>query len=230
MFRCLAPFSPVGRPDPVEVLRDETPGEQTALRRKNNLILFGINPAYIQRSRKSKSKTAPLTDGVTDQSFVPAKNMPLFIYEISLRSWFPGSSLDKVCVFPSRYKTDVLRIRLTGIHEPVMPGNLPDLLLICIFTEWENCMRKLLLRQRIQDIGLILLQAPCAQKLPPAALFVKRGSRVMPGHNRLAAQFLRTQKQLTELHISITIDAWVRSAARLVDPDKAVNHLFSELR
>ena len=52
----------------------------------------------------------------------------------------------------------------------------------------------------------------------------------MPGHNRLAAQFLRTQKQLTELHISITIDAWVRSTARLVDPDKAVNHLFSELR
>ena len=90
----------------------------------------------------------------------------------------------------------------------------------------EVDMRELLLRQPIEHIALIL---PLIQRLlQHIAAVYPRHTRVVPGHDHIAAQHLRALKKLAEFQIVVAVDAGVWRAPGKIAAHELLQDLFVE--
>lgn len=69
-----------------DALETDPPAEDSAAVKRffgseHDLIFYGIDPADIDRMSEGDSKSFTLTDSIMDDTLVPAKRSPVFVYE-----------------------------------------------------------------------------------------------------------------------------------------------------
>ena len=162
-----------------------------------------------------------------DQPLMRAERVAVGVDKPSLRGINPRIVPDKGSVIAVRDKADILAIRLLRIDKTMLHCNGAYLVLAQI-PQREQHMRKLLLRELIEDIGLIL---PLIRRLfekPAPGLPVPLHTGVMPGGHRVKSAGKRLIQQRAKFDRPVTIDAGIRRVPRAVFADKTVNHLFAE--
>ena len=81
---------------------------------KDNLVGIQGFATYIEGFRCRNSKTAALTDGIVNLTFVFAEYVALFIYEIARFRRLSGILFNKGSIISVRYEADILTVRFPG--------------------------------------------------------------------------------------------------------------------
>ena len=89
-------------------------------------------------------------------------------------------------------------------------------------------MRKLFLREHIQDVALILALIYGLQKLPASRFLTETDAGIVPGHDTIEALPQRVLKQRVEFQKTVAVDAGIRCASRLVFRNKFADDLLFE--
>ena len=189
--------------DPVKINYLCFPAKQIAFMSENDISALWRNPTCIKRLRSRNAKTSPLANGVVDNTFMLTKNISLLVNKIPCHPGIFGVVLDHASIVPVWHKANVLAVRLVCVDEAILLCNLPHLRLPQI-TEWKLCMRKLLLRHRIEDIALVLgfVQGLFEEELPVLLL----DSCIVARNKIITAQNPRSHIELVKFHVTITVD------------------------
>ena len=98
-------------------------------------------------------------------------------------------------------------------------------------------MGKLLLGHCIEHIALILGGVFCPLQAPAAGILIVADMGIMAGHDHVIPILLRPLPETSELHISIAVDAWIRSPASQIlihepvhDPAAKLIHKVQDLK
>ena len=159
---------------------------------------------------------------------MPAQHIARFVHKIP--GWvFPaGIAPDKALVIPVRHEADILAVPLAGRYKAPRLRRGSHLLLRK-GPERESDMRKLLLRQHIQHIALVLGCIEARFQEPPPVVPPLRPC-VMAGGYGAAAQLAGPADHIGKLHVPVALDAGIRRTARLVCPHKMADDILLENR
>ncbi len=137
-----------------------------------------------------------------------------------------GVALDEARMVAVWDEADVLTVRLVRVVKALRLGDLPHLR-FAERAERKARVRELRLRERIEDVALVLaLVQRFFQKPAPVFAF---DAGVVAGHDRAAADQLRAFVKTLELQVAVAVDAGVRRRTALVGGNEAVDDLMSEV-
>ena len=107
-------------------------------------------------------------------------------------------------------------------------GKRPYLFFAREISKRESGMLKLLLRKRIQHIGLILGGIKGFFQQPPSALFIEIYPRVMSRNYKIAAQLLRAAVQSVKFEKTVAVNAGIGRQAAFVTGGEFLHHRCPE--
>ena len=120
--------------------------------------------------------------------------------------------VDEARVVVVRDEADLLAVRLVGDRQPRAARVLADGVLRAI-ADREDGARELLLRQREQEVRLILRRVDAALQQVAAGRRVALDARVVAGRDRVGAEAARALDQRRELQIAVAVRAGQRRPA-----------------
>ncbi len=163
-----------------------------------------------------------------NQPAVPAQHPAGPVDEIARLRPDAERALQKAGVVAVRHEADVLAVGLAGVPEAVRGGERAHLGLAQA-AEREQRVRQLLLRHRVQHIGLVLGGVPGFFQQPAPAFGVALHPRVVPGRDLVHPHQSGALQQPAELDVPVAVDAGVRRLAAAVSLREARDHVAPEL-
>src|ERR1700722_6042754 len=140
---------------------------------------------------------------------------------------FRQVGVEKLLVVASRNEADLLRIRLRGQSQPVMPRQIANLWL-GPFPERKEGTTELILGQTKQEIGLVLGGIRRTLEQPAATVLIKLNPRVMPRRQRVRADLLRDDQELIKLQVVVAETARDGGASGQILFDERLHHITLE--
>ena len=125
-------------------------------------------------------------------------------------------------------KADILAIVLVGIYKALCFGNFPRLML-GHSAEREKDSAELILRERIQNVALILCIIGRLAKNPATLFFVVFVDGVVTRYDVVKLQFLCSVHELIKLDISVAVNARVRRSAVAICVNESLDNLQFEI-
>src|SRR3954471_1669612 len=143
---------------------------------------------------------------------VSAEDVAGFVDDHAVARGVGDAPGDERAVVVVRDETDFLAVRLVGDRQPVLPRVLADLLLRQ-GADREDRARELLLREREEEIRLVLRRVEAApQKVPAAGAALH--PRIVAGRDRIGAEAARAIGERGELEIAVAVRAGERRPPR----------------
>ena len=157
-----------------------------------------------------------------------ADRLALQIKKRSCRVLFSGILFHKLDIVPVRNEANVLTVVLPGVAESQLFRDLSHFL-FHFAAQRKLYVAKLVLCQHIQHIALILAVIQRFFQKIPAGHFVIFNEGIVSGGHILQSLLFGKAKQFIELHIPVTINAWIRCPARLICSDELSDDLVPEV-
>ena len=117
---------------------------------------------------------------------------------------------------------------LAGVAEALLLGNFADGRLVHA-AKREFCVGKLVLRQRIQHIALVLVGVQCFFQQPAAGIGVLLNAGIVAGDHIIQPVRPGKIQHLVKFHRAVAVDAGVRRAAGLIGRNELLNDLLAEI-
>ncbi len=141
--------------------------------------------------------------------------------------WLPLA--EEAAIVVARHKTDLLAVALPSHPQTQLRRASPRLLLGPL-AQREEHGGKLLLRERVEGIGLILAPIHAsAQPIAPGGL-IKAHARVVARGDIIGPQLPRPLQECRELQVLVTADARIRSAPAGVFAHEVAHHALLKNR
>ena len=140
---------------------------------------------------------------------------------------FSGGAADEGGVVAVRHEADVLTVPLFGVDEAVFLCNAAHLRL-GEATQRKQSVGKLVLRQHIEEITLVLAAVQSPLQQPAAAFFIICNLSVVAGGKAIAAHLPHLVQQRAEFDGAVADDAGVGGSARLVFRNEIAHHVFKK--
>src|SRR6185369_192600 len=132
--------------------------------------------------------------------------------------------VEKILIVAARNKTNLLRIRLLGQSQAMLPSELAHVGLIHS-AQREESSAELLLCQTKKEIGLVLGTIRGTLQQPPPARVIKFHTRIMASGDRVCPNLPRDGEQLIELQMIVAKAARNWSAAGEILLHKRPHHI-----
>ena len=167
-----------------------------------------------------------LTDGIMNDSFVPADDVSAHIDETSAFGGFARMKLGDTRIVAVRHEADILTVGLFCIDKSAFFGYLPRFAFAEI-SERKECFRELLLRHRIENITLVfcLVSGFFQQKSAVFALYF----RIVTRGDEIAIEYICAVEEFFEFHISVAVDAGIRGHAAKIAFGKFIDDFLFEI-
>ena len=201
-------------------------GIERGIRADDDSVLLRQDLHDVDLFARRERKAAALADSIVDDAAVRADDIAVKVEERAGLRRFSGALDNDLRIITVRHEADVLTVVLAGVDET---GFGCDLARVGLMQAAERKFdpRKLLLRQVIQDIALVLRRVD--RFFEDIFLPVALDARIVAGRDILAPHDVRTLKKLVELQIAVAVDAGVRRDPVFVGVHKAVDDAGAEL-
>ena len=150
-----------------------------------------------------------LTDGIAYHALVLAEDVAVRIYVIAASGLNALESADKACVVAVGDEAYVLTVGLVGVDEPCLLRQSAYLRLFEA-AEREQRMRELLLRERVQHVGLVLAPVGGTLQQISSALRVVFDYGVVSRRDVVVSELLRAPEHSVELDAAVALDTRIR--------------------
>ena len=214
--------------DPVEIPRYKRGRKERTLGADCDGVFLHILAADIDRCAHRQPQPLALAAGVAHRAAVAAHDPAVKVNKIAVRVIFAGVAFHKADIIAVRHKADVLTVVLAGVAEALLFGNFADGRLVHA-AKWELCVGKLVLRQRVQHIALILVGVQCFFQQPAAGIGVLLNAGIVAGHDVIQPVRPGKIQHLVKFHRAVAVDAGVRRAAGLIGRNELFDDLLAEI-
>ena len=171
---------------------------------------------------KCNTQSLPLANRIVNGTVMGPQNISIRIQECTRYIVLSGVSFQKGNIIAVRDKTDILTVRFSSVDEAIFfcqPANLG----LLHVPKGKHCVRQLLLGHGIKYIALILCFVQgFFQEIDAVRLF---DTGIMSGHHIVTAKDFCPLKQLVKFHITIAVNAGIRSFTGLI----CVNETFYDI-
>ena len=134
--------------------------------------------------------------------------------------------LDEGGIVAVGHKADILTVGLVRVDKAVLLRDTAHLVL-AQSAERESDMAELFLRQRIEHIALILGGVERLFQQIFSVFFLDAG--IMTRHDQITSQLPRTEQELVEFHIAVTVDTGIGRDAAAVAIDEFADDLLFKI-
>ena len=211
--------------DPVEVTDRAHRREEFFLIAEDDGILLGVDPHDIDRRADADAEVLALADRVVHDALVPPQHAAVRRKEVA-RLHRAAVPLDEGRIVAVGDEADILAVGLRRVDKAVLLCDAAHLVLAQP-AEGKARMRELFLRQRVEDIALVLaLVETFAQEPLAVPLF---DSCIVTGGDRVAPQLARPVIEAVELERAVAVDAGIRGDPLPLAVDEFFDDLFFKI-